>query len=144
MGDKKFPFTVRAIADYSPTSESEVVLITGQIYEVVSDDGKGVWWQTTVSGKLGWFPANYTEVINKNDTSPPNVTTSPTPQEPPQPTSSSTKSSKKTNLKKSKSGGSKGKSKGGKKKSAVAPVPSKTYKEKNKKELPCSLSLQGM
>lgn len=144
MGETKFPFTVRSIADYTPTSDSEVPLVTGQIYEVISDDGKGVWWQTTVNGKLGWFPASYTEKIPVNDTPTPPVTSSTTSETDSSSSKAQTsKSSKKSNLKKSKSSG-KSKSDKGTKKKRGPPVPSKKYAEKNKKDLPCTLTLQGI
>lgn len=143
MGETKFPFTVRSIADYTPTTDSEVPLVTGQIYEVISDDGKGVWWQTTVNGKLGWFPASYTEIIQVNNTPEPQST--PPPSQPDSSQKTQTSKSKKSNLKKSKSGTKTKSDKGTKsnKKKRGPPVPSKKYAEKNKKDLPCTLTLQG-
>ena len=57
------PFKVKALAPYTPTSSTELALVVGQIYEVTSTDGKGVWVQSQVNGVVGWFPFNYTEVV---------------------------------------------------------------------------------
>lgn len=61
------PFKVKAIAPYSPSSATELALVVGQVYEVTSTDGKGVWVQSQVNGVVGWFPFNYTQVV-PNDT----------------------------------------------------------------------------
>lgn len=57
------PFKVKAIAAYTPSSATELPLVVGQIYEVTSTDGKGVWVQSKVNGVVGWFPFSYTQVI---------------------------------------------------------------------------------
>lgn len=60
------PFSVKALYDYAGQSSNEIALISGQIYEVVATDGKGLWWQSVdKSGKQGWFPANFCEVLPK-------------------------------------------------------------------------------
>lgn len=151
MQSTNFPFKVRAIADYHPTSGSELTLVTGQIYEVLADDGKGVWYQSTVNGHNGWFPANYTEPFVDVPSPRPQPIPSPRPStEPESQKTSLTSSGGKTKLKSSKDKTKTGKGKtkksksGSTKKSSKPPIPLKTYAEKNKKNLPCTVHLQGM
>eukprot|EP01125_Pyxidicula_operculata_P008977 TRINITY_DN2968_c0_g1_i1.p1 TRINITY_DN2968_c0_g1~~TRINITY_DN2968_c0_g1_i1.p1 ORF type:complete len:508 (-),score=183.74 TRINITY_DN2968_c0_g1_i1:380-1903(-) len=58
------PFDVRAIAVYAARNNTEVSLEVGKTYHVLQTDGKGLWWQTRAEdGRIGWFPASYTEVV---------------------------------------------------------------------------------
>lgn len=135
MSTKNFPFAVKAIADYVPTNAgSELRLVTGQIYEVLADDGKGVWYQSCVGGVTGWFPANYTEIVE---------TVSPGKEDLPKPPSTQKPLKDSRGKTKSKSSKSK-KSKSSSKKTTKPPIPLKSYVEKNKKNLPCTLNIQGI
>jgi hypothetical protein len=58
------PFDVKAISAYNARNGNELSLEVGKVYRVLATDGRGVWWQSkTDEGQVGWFPANYTTVI---------------------------------------------------------------------------------
>lgn len=60
------PFKVKALYDYTAQSSTEIGLVSGQIYEVTTTDGQGFWWQSfDRSGRQGWFPATFCEVLPK-------------------------------------------------------------------------------
>jgi hypothetical protein len=72
MSQIKPPFKVKAIAPYKATSPAEITLTVGQELEVLDTDGRGVWWQAKrPDGSIGWFPANYTQIITPSSFPPP-------------------------------------------------------------------------
>lgn len=145
------PFRCRAIANFAAGSDSQISIVEGQEYEVQSTDGRGVWWQTTVNGVAGWFPASYTEVI-------PSLPS--TPSLPPTPIMTDSVSSDRSNpltnsgsnVSAKKSGGKKktGKKKTGKKTGKKTrerpPIATTTliWPEKMKTKLPTSIKVQGL
>ncbi|KAI9090825.1 P-loop containing nucleoside triphosphate hydrolase protein [Phlyctochytrium arcticum] len=58
---KKLP-TCRALYDYEATEADELSFSTGDIIAINSKDDEG-WWQGTLNGQKGLFPANYVEPI---------------------------------------------------------------------------------
>jgi hypothetical protein len=72
------PFDVKAISAYNARTGNELSLEVGKIYRVLATDGRNVWWQSkTDDGLVGWFPANYTQIIESAP--PPVVEPVPTP-----------------------------------------------------------------
>lgn len=131
------PFKVKALAPYTPTSATELPLVVGQIYEVTQTDGKGVWVQSQVNGVIGWFPFNYTEVVPSG----PPAAAPPVVGAPPADLKSS-------NGKVKKEGSSTAlKKKPKKEKRFNVPKkpgpPLRTHVEKNKKNYPVSVTVQG-
>lgn len=127
------PFKVKALAPYTPTSATELALVVGEIYEVTNTDGKGVWVQSQVNGVVGWFPFNYTELVQGGAALPsPAAASAPA-------SSSSTASPRKassTALKK--------KPKKEKRNHPKKPGPPiKSHVEKNKKNHPVTVNLQS-
>jgi hypothetical protein len=77
------PFDVKAISAYTARNGNELSLEVGKVYRVLATDGRGVWWQSkTDEGQVGWFPANYTTVI---ESAPPPVVQQAPPEPQPQP-----------------------------------------------------------
>jgi hypothetical protein len=77
------PFDVKAISAYTARNGNELSLEVGKVYRVLATDGRGVWWQSkTDEGQVGWFPANYTTVI---EAAPPPVVQQAAPPPEPQP-----------------------------------------------------------
>lgn len=68
MGEP-YLFLVRAIADYSPATDSEIGIKCGEIYEIYEVDDRNIWFQSFSDGKYGWFPASFAERINTGDLS---------------------------------------------------------------------------
>ena len=48
--------------NYTPVREDEVALTKGDRVYVLEKEGDG-WWRGESSGKTGWFPSNYVEII---------------------------------------------------------------------------------
>jgi len=64
----KVPFKVKAFAKYVARNNREVSLEIGKVYEVTQMDNKGLWWQSRGENNLlGWFPSNYTTVIEEQN-----------------------------------------------------------------------------
>lgn len=69
--EEPYLYRVRAIADYTPATESEVHIKAGEIYEIYEADERNIWLQTYSDDKYGWFPASFAEpieddVVNQN------------------------------------------------------------------------------
>lgn len=130
------PFKVKALAPYTPTSATELPLIVGQIYEVTQTDGKGIWVQSQLNGVIGWFPFNYTEL----------VASEPAAATPPAAVSPRT-DLKSSGAKVKKEGSSTALKKKPKKEKRNVPKkpgpPLRTHHEKNKKNLPVTVTIQG-
>jgi len=82
MSEPTAPFDCVAVAPYTARNEAEVSLVVGQTYHVLQTDGKGLWWQTMQDGRIGWFPASYTQpqVAAPPVPEPVHVAPAPTPQ----------------------------------------------------------------
>lgn len=130
------PFKVKALAPYVPTSATELALVVGQIYEVTQTDGKGVWVQSSVNGVIGWFPFNYTELVPSG---PPSAA--------PPAASSPRTELKSSDAKVKKDGSSTALKKKPKKEKRNIPKkpgpPLRTHVEKNKKNLPITVTIQS-
>lgn len=62
------PFKVKAKFAYAPNDSNvnpSLSLIAGEVYDVtLTDNGAGLWWfGKDKSGREGWFPASYSEVL---------------------------------------------------------------------------------
>jgi len=90
------PFKVKAMSPYQARNDTEVSLTVGEIYTVFQTDGKGLWWQTkNTSGRPGWFPASYCQVVKEEQSTPPPPKTE-TPKQSPPPKIETTKTETKT------------------------------------------------
>jgi hypothetical protein len=60
------PFWVIAIASYEAIDESQISIHKGVRYEVYRIDEGNYWFQSrSANGKLGWFPASYVKILEK-------------------------------------------------------------------------------
>jgi outer membrane biosynthesis protein TonB len=85
MTAPSLPFDVKAISAYSARNGNELSLEVGKIYRVLATDGRNVWWQSrTDDGLVGWFPANYTQIIETEPVPTPVIQPPPQPQPQPQ------------------------------------------------------------
>lgn len=57
-------FQVKALYDFAPTSEGEIGFKTGDVIEVTQSAASD-WWDGSVGGKSGAFPASYVEKISE-------------------------------------------------------------------------------
>ena len=56
-------FTVRALADYEKSDETEMDLYDGELLSVYYKDESG-WWEAKSerTGLIGWIPSNFVQV----------------------------------------------------------------------------------
>jgi len=52
---------VRALYDYQPQSNLELLIKVGDVIEITSKSIGGGWWEGKLNGKTGQFPENYVE-----------------------------------------------------------------------------------
>eukprot|EP01135_Chromosphaera_perkinsii_P006897 Nk52_evm52s621 gene=Nk52_evmTU52s621 len=57
---------VRALYDYAATNEDEITLNEGDVLTVLDRNEEG-WWEGSIDNRTGWFPANYVEVIDEQE-----------------------------------------------------------------------------
>ena len=53
---------VRALADYTPTEDTELTLYEGEVVLVLRKDPSGWWEGRSSNGRIGWFPSNFVHV----------------------------------------------------------------------------------
>jgi hypothetical protein len=59
---------VRAMHDYAPQNGDELGFKEGDVFSITQKDGE--WWEGTLNGVTGWFPANYVEVMAPDEHEP--------------------------------------------------------------------------
>eukprot|EP01128_Nolandella_sp_AFSM9_P000546 TRINITY_DN106_c0_g1_i1.p1 TRINITY_DN106_c0_g1~~TRINITY_DN106_c0_g1_i1.p1 ORF type:complete len:653 (-),score=230.08 TRINITY_DN106_c0_g1_i1:168-2126(-) len=75
------PFQVTALSAYQARNDTEMTLHVGHQYTVIQK--ADLWWQAEVNGEVGWFPADYTEVVQAAPAPPPPVAYQPPPPQQP-------------------------------------------------------------
>lgn len=65
---KKNTKKAKVIYAYSPQNDDELALEVGQTLEVLKQEEPG-WWEGNLSGRIGMFPSNFVELVDKDEPS---------------------------------------------------------------------------